>query len=68
MRPPFAVLGIELRGGEEFLTVAPHDAQSLAQVRMLRPGESEGEWKLERIEGRTAVFERAGNVERVPIP
>jgi hypothetical protein len=66
--PPFVVLGTELRGGEEFLTVAPRDAQSLFQVRVLRPGESDGSWTLEAIEGRTAVFVTADRVERVPIP
>ena len=66
--PPFVVLGTELRGGEEFLTVAPRDAQSLFEVRVLRQGETDGNWTLEAIEGRTAVFVTANRVERVPIP
>lgn len=66
--PPFVVLGTELRGGEEFLTIAPRDAQSLFQVRVLRPGETDGTWTLEAIQGRTAVFVTTNRVERVPIP
>ena len=66
--PPFIVLGTELRGGEEFLTVTPRDAQSLFQVRVLRPGETDGSWTLEAIDGRTAVFVTANRLQRVPIP
>ena len=66
--PPFIILGTELRGGEEFLTVAPRDAQSLFQVRVLRPGETDGSWTLEAIEGRTAVFVTSNRLQRVPIP
>lgn len=65
---PFQVLGTELRGGEEFLAVAPGDAHSLSQARVLRAGESDGDWKLEAIKGRTAVFENGGQLHRVPIP
>lgn len=66
--PPFVVLGTELRGGKTFLTLAPRDAQSLFDVRVLRPGEADGNWTLEAIEGRTAVFVTANRVERVLIP
>ena len=66
--PPFIVLGTELRGGEEFLTLAPREAQSLFEVRVLRPGEADGNWTLEAIEGRTAVFVTANRLQRVPIP
>jgi len=68
VHPPFKILGTEQRGGEEFLTVSPHDAHSLFEVHVLRPGETDGDWKLESIEGRTAVFEVADQVLRVPIP
>lgn len=66
--PPFIVFGTELRGGEAFLTVAPRDAQSLSQVRVLRLGEADGSWTLEAIDGRTAVFVTPDRVVRVPIP
>lgn len=65
--PPFMVLGTELRGGEEFLTVAPRNMRSLSDIRVLRPGEAAGDWKLDAIEGRAAVFETAGRLQRVPI-
>lgn len=68
VRPPFKILGTELRGGEEFLTVAPQDAHSLLEVHVLRPGETQGDWKFEAIEGRTAVFDVADQVQRLPIP
>lgn len=66
--PPFTVLGTELRGSEEFLAVAPHDTHSLSEIRVLRTGETDGGWKLDAIEGRAAVFETAGRLQRVPIP
>ena len=66
--PPFEVLGTELRGGEEFLAVAPRDAHSLSQARVLRAGESDGDWTLESIEGRTAVFKRGEQLRRMAIP
>lgn len=66
--PPFTILGAELRGGADFLTVAPREAHSLFEIRVLRPGETDGGWKLDAIEGRAAVFETAGRLQRVPIP
>ncbi|MGH8303228.1 MAG: hypothetical protein ACRET5_17400 [Steroidobacteraceae bacterium] len=66
--PPFTVLGTELRGGQQFLTVAPSGAHSLSQVRVLRPGECDGDWRLKVLEGQTAVFEIAGHLQRIPIP
>lgn len=66
--PPFTILGAELRGGEDFLTVAPREAHSLFEIRVLRPGETDGGWKLDAIEGRAAVFETAHRLQRVPIP
>lgn len=66
--PPFTVLGTELRGGEPFLTVVPLGAHGLSQVLVLRPGEAAGDWQLEALEGRTAVFDVAGRLERLPIP
>lgn len=66
--PPFTVLGTELRGGEPFLTVVPFGAHGLSQVLVLRPGEAAGDWRLEALEGRTAVFDVAGRLMRLPIP
>jgi len=66
--PPFKVMGKELRGSDEFLSVVPPDAQSLSAILLLHPGEADGNWKLEAIERRTAVFEVDNQVRRVPIP
>ena len=66
--PPFKVMGTELRGSDEFLSVVPPDAPSLSAILLLHPGEADGNWKLDVIEGRTAVFEVENQVRRVPIP
>lgn len=44
VEPPFRLLGIELRAGERFLSIAPADARSLAEARVLRLGETESGW------------------------
>lgn len=54
--PPFSVLGVESRGGERFLAVAPHDSRSLTEVRLLRSGEVFGAWHLKVLEPNSAIF------------
>lgn len=69
VEPPLRVVGVELRGGERFLSIAPlGGALSLSQVQVLRPGEASGEWRLVAIEGRTAVFRAGAQVHRLSIP
>ncbi|HCF4366165.1 TPA: hypothetical protein NI671_002596 [Pseudomonas aeruginosa] len=68
VEPPLTPVGIELRGGERFLSVVPVGTSSLAQVRLLRVGESEAGWQLEAIEPRTAVFRFDGQVQRIALP
>jgi hypothetical protein len=68
IEPPFTVLGIELRGGERFLSVAPGGAHSLAQVHVLRPGESQDDWQLETLDSRTATFRVGGRLQRIELP
>lgn len=69
--PPFAVLGVELRGGERFLSVAPGSVDTLAQVRLVRVGATvpdvPGDWRLEALDGATAVFESAGHRVRITL-
>lgn len=67
-QPPFSVVGIELRGGERFLSVAPINASLLGQVRVLRPGDVEGNWRLEALDGKSAQFNVDGQVRRIVIP
>lgn len=66
--PPFQVVGVELRGGERFLSVAPMAATSLGSVRLLREGDADGGWHLQSIEARTAVFRVDGQVQRLAVP
>ena len=53
---PFSVLGVEFRGGERFLAVAPHDSRSLIDVRLLHSGEQLGAWHLKVLEPNSAIF------------
>jgi hypothetical protein len=70
--PPFAVLGVELRGGERFVSIAPFPVGTLKQVRLVRVGAAvpdvSGDWRLEALDGATAVFESAGHRVRINIP
>ena len=56
LSPPFSVLGVESRGGERFLAVAPHDSSSLMDVRLLHAGEQFGAWHLKVLEPHSAIF------------
>lgn len=56
LSPPFSVLGVESRGGERFLAVAPHDSSSLIDVRLLHTGEQFGAWHLKVLEPHSAIF------------
>jgi hypothetical protein len=53
---PFTVLGIDVRGGESFLSLAPLGTDSLSQVRVLRVGETYGDWRLEKLDAAAAEF------------
>ena len=60
--PPFTVIGIEYRGGERFLSVAPPGSTQLSQINLIRPGDgvTGTSWKLKSMDGRLAHFEVAG--------
>lgn len=70
--PPFRVLGLEWRGGERFLSVAPVLSSALGQVSLVRVGERltdlPGDWRLEALDGTTAVFRGEGRPVRIGIP
>ena len=68
VEPPFRVLGAELRAGERFLSIAPAGSGSLAEVRVLRPGESLDGWRLDSLDARTAVFSFEGQVRQLAVP
>lgn len=65
--PPFAILGEEQRGGQTFLTVAPPHWQSPDDVHLLQPGDSEGDWQLDALDGRTATFRVDGQLLRLSV-
>lgn len=67
--PPFEIIGVETRGGERFLSVAPPGSQLLSQVLLIRPGDgvSGTGWTLSSLDERTAKFEVAGDSRTLPI-
>ncbi|NMG04168.1 hypothetical protein [Azoarcus taiwanensis] len=66
--PSFQLLGVELRADERFLSIRPHGASALSQVRLLRVGEEEDGWRLESIEEGHATFHQAGEHLRIAVP
>ena len=66
--PPFQVLSIELRAGERFLSIAPNGHRSLADARVIRPGETLGGWLLESLTGNSATFHVDGQVRHLSVP
>lgn len=66
--PPFSLLGIELRGGERLVAVAPAGARNLALVRLLRVGDVIGDWRLQEFDDRSAVFRVNGEERRLTVP
>lgn len=66
--PPFKVLGVELRGGQRFLSVSAPNASSVLDVWLLREGDAAGPWVLQAIEPRAAVFRVDGQTQRIALP
>lgn len=64
LSPPFTVLGLESRGGERFLAVAPHDSHALMSVRLLHSGEEFGTWRLKTLESTLAIFRVAAQPDQ----
>lgn len=60
--PPFQMVGLEYRGGERFLSVAPTGSTRLSQIYLIRPGEmvSGSTWRLKAVDERTATFDVGG--------
>lgn len=56
LSPPFSVLGVESRGGERFLAIAPSGSRTLMDVRLLHSGEQVGTWQLKVLEPNSAIF------------
>ena len=66
---PFRVVGAELRAGQRSVSVAPSSADFTPdQLQVLLPGDALGPWRLQAIEGNTAVFQAGNQTRRVAIP
>lgn len=67
--PPFTVVGIEYRGGERFLSVAPPGSTQLSQIYLIRPGDAVAgtSWRLRSLDGRSARFDVAGAPQTVTV-
>jgi len=67
--PPFQMVGLEYRGGERFLSVAPTGSTRLSQIYLLRPGEvvSGSTWRLKAVDERTAIFDAGGTTRTLSI-
>lgn len=50
------------------MSVMPVGGTGLADVRLLRAGESEAGWRLDGIERDGAVFRQGDEIRRLPIP
>jgi len=66
--PPFNVVGLELRGGERFVSIASRGATALIDLRLLREGESIGAWQLQAIDAHAAVFRVDNQTVRLALP
>ncbi|EER59582.1 conserved hypothetical protein [Acidovorax delafieldii 2AN] len=66
---PFRVVGTELRAGQRSVSVAPSSGDFTPdQLQVLLPGDALGPWRLQTVEGNTAVFQAGDQTRRVAIP
>ncbi|MBQ4775620.1 hypothetical protein [Pectobacterium versatile] len=66
---PFRILGLELRAGQRMVSLAPASGKLLSnQIQLVSLGETVDQWRLDAIEGDTAIFSRAGQTRRLAIP
>lgn len=65
--PPFTVIGVEYRGGERFLSVAPPGSTQLSQLNLVRPGDSiaGSNWRLSSLDDTRALFSINGTARTV---
>ncbi|MGL4666398.1 MAG: hypothetical protein ACRCWR_00525 [Saezia sp.] len=66
--PPFKVIGLELRAGENLLSVMPAGQNSISAIRLIRLGQAIGSWTLQSIDSGQAIFKSGAQVRRLPIP
>lgn len=66
---PFRIVGAELRAGQRSLSVAPSSGDFTPdQLQVLLSGDAIGSWRLQAVEGNSAVFQTGDQTRRVAIP
>ncbi|KGK92315.1 hypothetical protein NB04_27350 [Pseudomonas syringae pv. tomato] len=67
--PPFSVVGVEYRGGERFLSVAPPGSTQLSQLNLVRPGDmvAGSNWQLNSLDDSRALFSINGSPRILPL-
>ena len=66
---PFRIFGFELRAGQRSLSVAPSSGDFTPdRLQVLLPGDVVGSWRLQAVEGNSAVFQTGDQTRRVAIP
>lgn len=67
--PPFSVVGVEYRGGERFLSVAPPGSTQLSQLALIRPGDmvAGSNWQLSSLDDARALFSINGSPRILPL-
>lgn len=63
LSPPFQVIGLEVRGGERFLSIAPNGSTRLEQISLIRPGDTRYDWQLRTLGSNTAEFQVNGTTQ-----
>ncbi|MBC2659093.1 methyl-accepting chemotaxis protein [Pseudomonas sp. MSSRFD41] len=67
--PPFQMFGIEYRGGERFLSIAPSGSTRLSQIYLVRPGDvvAGTQWRLKALNETTATFDASGSTKTLSL-
>ena len=66
---PFRIVGAELRAGQRSLSVAPSSGDFTPdRLQVLLPGDVVGSWRLQAVEGNSAVFQTGDQTRRLAIP
>ena len=66
---PFRIVGVELRAGQRSLSVAPSSGDFTPdRLQVLLPGDVVGSWRLQAVEGNSAVFQTGDQTRRLAIP
>jgi cell division protein FtsB len=68
LSPPFRILGVESRGGERLLSIAPLAASSIDDISLMRVGASVERWRLLGFDASSALFAIGDELKRIPLP